>query len=279
MSTYKRTFIPQVDARDCGVAALASIAAFYGSRYSLAHLRELAKTNKEGTTALGLVKAAQEIDFETRAIQADASLFEMDDVPYPFIAHVNKEGKLQHYYVVYQAGKKGLIIGDPDPSVKVTKMSYDTFLSEWTGVALFMGPKPSYKPHKDKKNGLTSFLPLIFKQKAVISQIVIASLLVTIINIVGSYYLQSILDDYIPNNMLSTLGIISVGLIVTYVIQQVMTFARDYLLTVLSQRLTIDVILSYIKHIFDLPMSFFLRLDVLVKSPHALQMPLLSLML
>ncbi|MEQ9810492.1 peptide cleavage/export ABC transporter [Streptococcus jiangjianxini] len=257
MSTYKRTFIPQVDARDCGVAALASIATFYGSRYSLAHLRELAKTNKEGTTALGLVRAAQEIDFETRAIQADASLFEMDDVPYPFIAHVNKEGKLQHYYVVYQAGKKGLVIGDPDPSVKVTKMSYDTFLSEWTGVALFMGPKPSYKPHKDKKNGLTSFLPLIFKQKAVISQIVIASLLVTIINIVGSYYLQSILDDYIPNHMLSTLGIISVGLIITYIIQQIMTFARDYLLTVLSQRLTIDVILSYIKHIFNLPMSFF----------------------
>ncbi|WP_438838605.1 peptide cleavage/export ABC transporter [Streptococcus pluranimalium] len=257
MSRYKRTFIPQVDARDCGVAALASIAAFYGSRYSLAHLRELAKTNKEGTTALGLVKAVQEIDFETRAIQADASLFEMDDVPYPFIAHVNKEGKLQHYYVVYQSRKKGLVIGDPYPSVKVTKMSYDTFLSEWTGVALFMGPKPSYKPHKDKKNGLTSFLPLIFKQKAVISQIVIASLLVTIINIVGSYYLQSILDDYIPNHMLSTLRIISVGLIVTYVIQQVMTFARDYLLTVLSQRLTIDVILSYIKHIFDLPMSFF----------------------
>src|SRR3712207_2217210 len=36
-----------------------------------------------------------------------------------------------------------------------------------------------------------------------------------------------------------------------------MSFSRDYLLTVLSQRLTIDVILSYIRHIFELPMSFF----------------------
>ncbi|MDU5459605.1 MAG: cysteine peptidase family C39 domain-containing protein, partial [Streptococcus mitis] len=51
MTSYKRTFIPQIDARDCGVAALASIAKFYGSDYSLAHLRELAKTNKEGTIA------------------------------------------------------------------------------------------------------------------------------------------------------------------------------------------------------------------------------------
>ena len=257
MTSYKRTFVPQIDARDCGVAALASIAKFYGSDFSLAHLRELAKTNKEGTTALGIVKAADEMGFETRPVQADKTLFDMSDVPYPFIVHVNKEGKLQHYYVVYQTKKDYLIIGDPDPSVKITKMSKERFFSEWTGVAIFLAPKPSYQPHKDKKNGLLSFLPLIFKQKSLIAYIVLSSLLVTIINIGGSYYLQGILDEYIPNQMKSTLGIISIGLIITYILQQAMSFSRDYLLTVLSQRLSIDVILSYIRHIFELPMSFF----------------------
>lgn len=257
MTSYKRTFVPQIDARDCGVAALASIAKFYGSDFSLAHLRELAKTNKEGTTALGIVKAADEMGFETRPVQADKTLFDMSDVPYPFIVHVNKEGKLQHYYVVYQTKKDYLIVGDPDPSVKITKMSKERFFSEWTGVAIFLAPKPSYQPHKDKKNGLLSFLPLIFKQKSLIAYIVLSSLLVTIINIGGSYYLQGILDEYIPNQMKSTLGIISVGLVITYILQQVMGFSRDYLLTVLSQRLSIDVILSYIRHIFELPMSFF----------------------
>ena len=257
MTSYKRTFVPQIDARDCGVAALASIAKFYGSDFSLAHLRELAKTNKEGTTALGIVKAADEIGFETRPVQADKTLFDMRDVPYPFIVHVNKEGKLQHYYVVYQTKKDYLIIGDPDPSVKITKMSKERFFSEWTGVAIFLAPKPSYQPHKDKKNGLLSFLPLIFKQKSLIAYIVLSSLLVTIINIGGSYYLQGILDEYIPNQMKSTLGIISIGLIITYILQQAMSFSRDYLLTVLSQRLSIDVILAYIRHIFELPMSFF----------------------
>ena len=257
MTSYKRTFIPQIDARDCGVAALASIAKFYGSDYSLAHLRELAKTNKEGTTALGIVKAAKEMSFETRAIQADMSLFEMEDIPYPFIVHVNKEGKLQHYYVVYKNIKDHLIIGDPDPNVKVTKMTKERFASEWTGVAIFLAPAPSYKPHKDKKNGLMSFLPLIFRQRSLIFYIVLSSLLVTLINIGGSYYLQGILDEYIPNQMKSTLGIISIGLIITYILQQMMSFSRDYLLTVLSQRLSIDVILSYIRHIFELPMSFF----------------------
>ena len=250
-------YVAQMDMRDCGVAALASIAKHYGSDFSLAHLRELAKMTKEGTTALGITEAAKKMGFETKAIKANMELFDMTDIPYPFIVHVNKERKLQHFYVVYKAKKDYLIIGDPDPSVKVTKMSKEHFEQEWTGVAIFLAPAPSYKPHKDKKNGLLSFLPLIIKQKTLITYIVLASLLVTLVNIVGSYYLQGILDVYIPNNMKSTLGIISLGLVITYILQQLMAFSQSYLLRVLSQRLTIDVILSYIRHIFTLPMSFF----------------------
>ncbi|TFH45809.1 peptide cleavage/export ABC transporter [Streptococcus equinus] len=254
---WRYKYVSQIDMRDCGVAALASVAKHYGSHFSLAHLRELAKTSKEGTTALGIVEAAKKIGFETRAIQANMELFEMPDIPYPCIVHVNKQGKLQHYYVVYKAKKDYLIIGDPDPSVGVIKMAKADFAKEWTGVAIFLAPAPTYKPHKDKKNGLSSFLPIIFKQKALLTYIVLASLLVTIINIVGSYYLQGILDEYIPNQLQSTLSIVSIGLVVTYIMQQIMSFSQQYLLVVLSQRLTIDVILSYIRHIFELPMSFF----------------------
>lgn len=254
---WRYKYVSQIDMRDCGVAALASVAKHYGSHFSLAHLRELAKTSKEGTTALGIVEAAKKIGFETRAIQANMELFEMPDIPYPCIVHVNKQGKLQHYYVVYKAKKDSLIIGDPDPSVGVIKMAKADFAKEWTGVAIFLAPAPTYKPHKDKKNGLSSFLPIIFKQKALLTYIVLASLLVTIINIVGSYYLQGILDEYIPNQLQSTLSIVSIGLVVTYIMQQIMSFSQQYLLVVLSQRLTIDVILSYIRHIFELPMSFF----------------------
>lgn len=254
---WRYKYVSQIDMRDCGVAALASVAKHYGSHFSLAHLRELAKTSKEGTTALGIVEAAKKIGFETRAIQANMELFEMSDIPYPCIVHVNKQGKLQHYYIVYKAKKDSLIIGDPDPSVGVIKMAKADFAKEWTGVAIFLAPAPTYKPHKDKKNGLSSFLPIIFKQKALLTYIVLASLLVTIINIIGSYYLQGILDEYIPNQLQSTLNIVSIGLVVTYIMQQIMSFSQQYLLVVLSQRLTIDVILSYIRHIFELPMSFF----------------------
>lgn len=95
------------------------------------------------------------------------------------------------------------------------------------------------------------------KQRGLIVNIVLATLLVTVINIVGSYYLQSIIDTYVPDQMRSTLGIISIGLVIVYILQQILSYAQEYLLLVLGQRLSIDVILSYIKHVFHLPMSFF----------------------
>ncbi len=250
-------YTPQVDTRDCGVAALATVAKHYGSDFSLAHLRELAKTDREGTTALGIVKAAQALNFETRVLQADMTLFDLAEIPYPFIAHVTKDNKLLHYYVVYGAKKDNLIIGDPDPTVGVVKMAKEKFSAEWTGVAIFLAPAANYQVEKDEKSSLLSFLPLLTKQKGLIFNIVMAALLVTVINIAGSYYLQSIIDEYVPNQMKSTLGIISIGLIITYSLQQIMSYAQTNLLNILGQRLAIDVILSYIRHIFELPMTFF----------------------
>lgn len=257
MSFKTINYIAQVDERDCGVAALAMVLANYKTRLSLAKLRDLAKTDMEGTTALGIVKAANSLDFETMPIQADLSLFDKKDLPYPFIVHVVKEGKYPHYYVVY--GMKGdqLLITDPDNTVGKTKMTKDHFNEEWTGVSIFIAPNPTYNPTKDKKRSLTSFIPEITRQKLLVINIVIAALLVTIVSILGSYYLQGIIDTYIPDNMKNTLGIVSLGLIFAYVIQQLLSYAREYLLIVMGQRLSIDIILSYIKHIFELPMSFF----------------------
>ena len=257
MKFRKQHYRAQVDTRDCGVAALAMIFGYYGSYFSLATLREKAKTTNDGTTALGLVKVAEGLNFETRAFKADMSLFDLEEVSYPFIAHILKDGKLLHYYVVTGQDKHTIHIADPDPQVKMTKISRERFAQEWTGITIFLAPSPAYKPSQEKKNGLLDFIPLLIKQKGLITNIVLATLLVTLINIVGSYYLQSIIDTYVPDHMKTTLGMISIGLIIVYILQQFLSYAQEYLLLVLGQRLSIDVILSYIKHVFQLPMSFF----------------------
>ena len=257
MKFRKKHYRSQIDQKDCGVASLAMVFGYFGSYYSLARLRELAKTTINGTTALGLVKAAETLGFEPQAIQADMTLFDSPNLIFPFVVHVLKDKELFHYYVVTGKDKQNIHIADPDPEVRLTKLSRERFEEEWTGTTIFVAPSPNYQPHKDKNQGLTSFLPILINQKGLITNIILATALVTLINIVGSYYLQSIIDTYVPNQTSSTLSIISICLVIVYALQQILSFAQDYLLIVLGQRLSIDVILSYIKHVFHLPMSFF----------------------
>ena len=257
MKFRKKHYRSQMDQKDCGVASLAMVFGYFGSYYSLARLRELAKTTINGTTALGLVKAAQTLGFEPQAIQADMTLFDSPNLIFPFVVHVLKDKELFHYYVVTGKDKQNIHIADPDPEVRLTKLSRERFEEEWTGTTIFVAPSPNYQPHKDKNQGLTSFLPILINQKGLIINIILATVLVTLINIIGSYYLQSIIDTYVPNQTSSTLSVISICLVIVYALQQILSFAQDYLLIVLGQRLSIDVILSYIKHVFHLPVSFF----------------------
>ena len=257
MKFRKKHYRSQMDQKDCGVASLAMVFGYFGSYYSLARLRELAKTTTNGTTALGLVKAAETLGFEPQAIQANMTLFDSPNLIFPFVVHVLKDKELFHYYVVTGKDKQNIHIADPDPEVRLTKLSRERFEEEWTGTTIFVAPSPNYQPHKDKNQGWTSFLPILINQKGLIINIILATALVTLINIVGSYYLQSIIDTYVPNQTSSTLSVISICLVIVYALQQILSFAQDYLLIVLGQRLSIDVILSYIKHVFHLPVSFF----------------------
>lgn len=257
----KFTYISQVDERDCGAACLAMVSATFNKNISISKIRELEKTSLDGSTALGIKKAAEALGFETKAIKANMTLFDnYKDIPYPFIVHVEKpdDGELlEHYYVIYKVSKHHIYIADPDPDVKKKKMSYKQFSKQWTGVALFFAPSPEFRPNTDKQAGFKSFFPIIFKQKGLVANIVAASLIVTLISIAGSYFLQILIDDYIPNGMFTTLSIMSIGLITAYVFKQIMSYVQQYLLILLGQRLSIDLILSYVKHLFELPMNFF----------------------
>lgn len=258
MKFKKKYYREQVDENDCGVACLAMMLENYGVYYSLASLRQLAKTTQEGTTALGLVETAEQLGFEVQAIQADMSLFEQADIPYPFIAHVIKQGQLLHYYVVTGCDQDAVHIADPDPSVGLATLSTEQFAKEWTGITLLMQPGEAFNQQTgEQKHHLTTFMPVLLKHKGLIATIVGITLVVTLINILGSYYLQLIIDRYIPNQMLGLLGTLSLGLVIAYLMQQWLAFIQSQLLVRFGQHLSVDVLLSYLHHVLQLPMSFF----------------------
>lgn len=126
-----------------------------------------------------------------------------------------------------------------------------------TGITLFMVPKADFKPVKEKKNNLLSLFPYMFKQKKLVRNIILAALLMTLISICSSYFVQGLIDTYIPNGTFTTLSVLAIGLLIAYVFNSIFSYGQQFLLNVLGQRLSIDLNLQYIKHIFELPMEFF----------------------
>lgn len=97
----------------------------------------------------------------------------------------------------------------------------------------------------------------MFKQKKLVTNIILAALLMTIISICSSYFLQGLIDTYIPSGTYQTLSILAIGLLIAYVFNSIFSYGQNFLLDVLGQRLSIDLNLQYIRHIFELPMEFF----------------------
>ncbi len=136
-------------------------------------------------------------------------------------------------------------------------MSREKFSQEWTGIALFMVPNDDFEPVKEKKRNLLSLFPYMFKQKKLVTNIILAALLMTIISICSSYFLQGLIDTYIPSGTYQTLSILAIGLLIAYVFNSIFSYGQNFLLNILGQRLSIDLNLQYIRHIFELPMEFF----------------------
>ena len=247
--------ISQQDEKDCGVACIAMILKHYKTEIPIHKLREFSGSDLDGTSAFGLKKTFEKLNFECLAIQADNSVWKEKELPLPLIAHVLIDDSFMHYVVVYDV--KGDFLYIADPAKGRHRQSIESFQKNWTGVLLLPTPKESYQPSKEKVAGLSSFLPIIWRQKSLVFHIVLASLFITFFGIGTSYYFQGILDYFIPNQALSTLNIVSAGLIIVYLFRVLFEYSRSYLLVLLGQRMSMSIMLEYFKHVLSLPMNFF----------------------
>ena len=63
--------VNQDDITDCGAACLATISKQYGFRTSITKIREVAGTDKQGTNAYGVVKAAESLGFTAKGVKGN----------------------------------------------------------------------------------------------------------------------------------------------------------------------------------------------------------------
>ena len=76
-----------------------------------------------------------------------------------------------------------------------------------------MTPTAEFKKGNEVKGVFTRFFDLLKPQKGLLFNIFLASLLITIFGILGSFYFKFLLDDIVPNNLRESLTIFSIGFI------------------------------------------------------------------
>jgi len=92
----KFPFYHQPDAMDCGPTCLRIIAKYYGRSISLAKLRQLSETTREGSSLKTISNAAEKIGFRTLVVKVNFEML-VADAPLPCIVHWRQ----QHFVVVY----------------------------------------------------------------------------------------------------------------------------------------------------------------------------------
>lgn len=246
--------IKQHDITDCGAACLATVAKQYGYSTSITKIREVAGTDTRGTNAYGMVRAAEELGFSAKAVKGNIEAF-FSEFPLPAIANVIVNGNLLHYVVIHKITKKEVIIADPAKGI--VKKKAEDFFKEWTGVLIFLVPTVKFEKGKDTKGVFERFWHLLLPQKKLVIDVFIASVVITILGILGSFYFQIIIDDIVSANIVKTLHILSIGIILLKLFQVGLSVIRSSLLVYLNQKLDIALLLGYYEHVLKLPMNFF----------------------
>lgn len=255
MFTKKYSNVKQQDYKDCGCACVATVCKHYGLNYPISKIREISGTDKNGTSALGIIKAAKELGFTSKGMQASKPEDLFSDIPLPAIAHVVIDKNYLHYMVIHEINDKEVLLADP--SKGLIKYSIDEFFKVWSGVIITMTPSDNFSKGNYSTKGIKRFLPLVFSQKKLLIPVYILSIFITIFGISVAFYFQIIIDGIIPNALNSTLHIVSVGFIILVISKIISEFFRNKLFVHISQNIDISLMLGYYNHVIHLPMNFF----------------------
>ncbi|MFN9617984.1 MAG: peptidase domain-containing ABC transporter [Dolichospermum sp.] len=247
--TGRYPFFAQQSGSDCGAACLVMVSRYWGKRFSVNRLRDIANVDRNGASLRGLLTAAESLGFATRPVKASLKQLAKQKLP----AIVHWEGK--HYIVVYEITPKYVIVADP--AIGQRTLTHKEFNSDWTGYTLLLQPTAMLKETKETSTPFWQFFELIKPHSLVMLEVFIASIFIQIFGLITPLFTQLILDRVVVQRSELTLTTVGIGLLIFSLFRVAMTGLRQYLLDHTANRIDLALIVGFIRHTLRLPLSFF----------------------
>lgn len=225
---------------------------FYGGNLPIDQIRDLTKTNKNGTTAFHIIEACKSIGFNAEGIKTALEQLNKENLILPCIAHVVIDGKYKHFVVIYKIDFKNKKIIIADPSCSIKKITFSEFQKMWSGVLITLYPLKKL-PLTQNISFIDFLLKIIKLHKTFVFNIIMLSIFITIFSVISSFYMKNILDAINYNN----LTIIFIFFLFINIFKILSDFFRNKLLIYLNQKIDLLLTLDTYKKIISLPYNYY----------------------
>jgi NHLM bacteriocin system ABC transporter peptidase/ATP-binding protein len=246
----KRTpTILQMEAAECGAAALAMVLAYHGAWVPLEQLRVACGVSRDGSKASNIVRAARNFGLVAKGLRAEPAM--LRELPMPCIIHWN----FNHFVVL--EGIRGDRVYINDPSIGRRRIDMAELDLAFTGVVLTMERAEAFEKLGKKPQGLRLLLRELRGSKKAVWLLVVLSFALVVPNVVAAGFSKIFIDDILIQQTTGWLVPLLIGMAVTAALRALLTAARQSLLLRLQTKLAVVMISRFLWHVMSLPVEFF----------------------
>ncbi|MAI77985.1 MAG: NHLP family bacteriocin export ABC transporter peptidase/permease/ATPase subunit [Deltaproteobacteria bacterium] len=239
----------QMEAVECGAAALGSILAHHGLWKSLEDLRFSAGVSRDGAKASNVVAAARTYGMEATGKRLDAeAVFELEA---PFIVFWN------HNHFVVVEGENDKHVWLMDPAAGPRKVTKEEFATSYSGVALAITPGPDFKPGGQKPQILGLLLPRLKNSGDAVTAIMLVSLFMVIPGLIAPAVTKGFIDDVLTRQYYDWIIPLLIGLVAAAILNSVFTALQQRYLLRLEMKLSVTTAGELFWHTLRVPVSFY----------------------
>lgn len=241
------------------VFCLTAIAQNHGLQVNPGRLIDEFALGEEEPSALLVVRMAESIGFKGRVGQLKwRGLFAQEGV-FPFMGQL-KEGSWVIIVGTRPSGEgfdgEVAVLNPLLPKAGVHYLDQATFDSAWSGKVIFLKRK-HVSTDVNQPFSLRWFIPEILKHKASFRDIALASVVITLLSMATPIFFQLVIDKVLSHRSLSTLTVLSVGVIAALLFDSAFSYIRQILLLAATNKIDMQVTRRAFTHLLSLPINYF----------------------
>ncbi len=243
----------QMEAVECGAAALGILMHYYGVWESLEKLRVECGVSRDGSKAGNILRVARKYGFDADGYKVEAEDLFSDPADLPCIVF----WEFNHFLVI--EGRRNDKVFLNDPAVGPRTVTWEEFDKKFTGVVLIIQPGAGFSKQGKKPSMLSGLFSRLGKGWSSLILIILTSLALIIPGLAAPTFSKVFVDNVMNGNMTDWLWPLLAGISATFFVQTLLSWIQSYYLTRLQTGLSIKECSRFIWHILHLPVHFFLQ--------------------